>query len=202
MLFLFLAALLVESFVFLPNHKGYQVGDKATGFTLKDTENHDVSLNDFKEAKGFILVFICNHCPCSVAYEDRITALDKKYKLRGFPVIALNSFDVSKYPMESLDKMKERALFKKFTFPYLSDADQSMAIAYGAPSTPYVFILAKSENDLIVRYTGSIDDNMWTPKSVKLKYVENALDQLLAGEKVEVAATIAFGCAIDIASKP
>ena len=72
------------------NKRGYTVGDVATDFSLKNIDDSMVSLQDYKEAKGFIVIFTCNHCPYSVAYEDRIIALDGKFKEKGYPVIAIN----------------------------------------------------------------------------------------------------------------
>jgi peroxiredoxin len=97
--------------------------------------------------------------------------------------------------------MKARAAYKKYTYPYLSDESQEVALAYGVSSTPYTFVVKKSENDLIVKYTGTIDDNMWEPKSIKEKYVENAVEELLAGKKVSTTTTTAFGCTINIRKK-
>ena len=74
-------------------NKGYKVGDEATNFTLENIDGKKTSLSDYKDAKGFIIVFTCNTCPYSVAYEDRIMALDKKYKTKGYPVIAINPND-------------------------------------------------------------------------------------------------------------
>ena len=187
------------SFVLSQQHSnGYQVGDKASDFKLKNIDGNDLSLADFKEVKGFILVFTCTHCPCAAKYEDRIIALDKKYKALGYPVVAINSLDIVQYPMESLIRMKGRASLKKYTFPYLSDENQEVAVTYGAATTPYIFVLKKSENGLWVKYTGAIDDNMWEPQSIKEKYVEKAVDQLLAGKDVMTSNTTAFGCTINI----
>jgi len=85
--------LVMAAFVLLMSFKpadGYKVGDKATDFKLKNVDDKTVALADFKEAKGFIVVFTCNHCPFSKKYEDRIIDLDKKYKKQGYPVIAIN----------------------------------------------------------------------------------------------------------------
>jgi len=73
--------------------QGYKVGDKFTGFKLRNTDGKLVSLSDFPEAKGFTVVFTCNHCPYAKAYQDRIIAIDNKYKSKGYPVIAINSND-------------------------------------------------------------------------------------------------------------
>merc|ERR1711974_497524 len=69
---------------------GYAIGDAATDFSLKNVDGNMVSLIDYKDANGFIVIFTCNHCPYSVAYEDRIIALDKAFKTKGYPVIDIN----------------------------------------------------------------------------------------------------------------
>src|SRR3954467_11651418 len=77
---------------------GYQVGDKAKDFKLKNIDGKMVSLADYTTAKGFIIVFTCNHCPFAKAYESRIIDLDKKYASKGFPVIAINPNDPNVEP--------------------------------------------------------------------------------------------------------
>jgi peroxiredoxin len=193
-LFIALATLLISFNSEKP--KGYAVGDKASDFKLTNIDNKTVSLADYKNAKGFIVVFSCNHCPFVVAYEDRIVALDKKYKDKGYPVIAINSNDAVQYPADSFDKMKERAKAKQFTFPYLHDPSQQTATIYGATKTPHIYVLQKSGKDLIVKYIGAIDDNSEDANAVTEKYAENALNQLLAGEEVKVPTTKAIGCTI------
>jgi peroxiredoxin len=103
---------------------GYKIGDEATDFKLIGTDDKKHSLADFPEAKGFIVIFSCNHCPYVVAYEDRIVALDAKYKPLGYPVIAINPNDTSIQPEDGLQEMKIRAQEKGFTFPYLVDEGQ------------------------------------------------------------------------------
>ncbi len=181
--------------------KGYKPGDQASDFKLKDVSGKEISLQDFSSAKGYILIFTCNHCPCAAKYEDRILALDKKYKPLGYPVIAVNSVNQEQYPTETFSRMKARASFKKYSFPYLKDEDQEVAIAYGAPSTPYVYVLQRSGDQLKVRYTGAIDDNIQDPKAVLERYVENAVDQLLAGKPVIQPVTLMHGCVLNIRRK-
>src|SRR5690242_15461694 len=115
---------------------GYKPGDKARDFNLKNIDGKNVTLADYKSAKGFIVVFTCNHCPFAKAYEDRIVALDKKYAAKGYPVIAINPNDPNREPEDSYDNMIARAKEKKFTFPYLVDESQDIAKAYGATRTP------------------------------------------------------------------
>ena len=140
---------------------GYEVGDIATDFSLKDVSGKQVSLSQFNDAKGFILVFMCNTCPFSIANEERILALDKKYKSVGFPVIGINPNNPVVSPGDSFEAMQQRAKEKNFTFPYLFDEEQQVYPQYGATKTPHVFIL-KKENGLVVKYIGAIDEDIKT----------------------------------------
>ncbi|MEW7292571.1 thioredoxin family protein [Aquimarina sp. 2304DJ70-9] len=175
---------------------GYTIGDLATDFELKNIDDSMVSLSDYKEAKGFIVIFTCNHCPYSVAYEDRIIELDKMYKPKGYPVIAINPNNPKAYPDDSFDNMKVRAKEKGFTFPYLFDDRQLIYPQYGATKTPHVYILEKTEKANVVRYIGAIDNNYKNASAADKKYVEDAVNALLKGEKVPVEVTKAIGCSI------
>jgi len=177
---------------------GYKVDDLATDFSLKNIDDNMVSLSDFKEAKGFIVIFTCNTCPVSVANEDRILALDKKYKSLGYPVIAINPNNPAIQPGDSFMLMKIRAKEKGFTFPYLFDDGQKIFPQYGASATPHVYILQKEKEGLRVKYIGGIDNSSRNPANVKTKYVENAVEALLIGKEVEVKYTRAIGCSIKV----
>ena len=194
--------LLTLSFLFLPTPNdsvpadGYQIGDVATDLSLPNVDGKMVSLSDFADAKGFIVIFTCNTCPYSVAYEDRIIALNNKYSEKGYPVIAINPNDPAAIDGDELSDMKVRAEEKGFTFPYLQDVGQQIYPQYGATKTPHVFVLQKDGADNIVRYIGAIDDSSRNPKKVKKRYVEQAVDALLAGESPATTKTKAIGCSI------
>lgn len=177
---------------------GYNIGDIATDFKLKNVDGTMVSLSDYKEVKGFIIVFTCNHCPYSVANEDRIIALDKKYKAKGFPVIAINPNNPEKYKADSYENMKVRAKEKGFTFPYLFDDGQKIFPQYGATKTPHIYVLQKTSQGYKVAYIGAIDDNTRNPKGVTKRYVEDAVDALLEGKTPKITETKAIGCSIKI----
>ncbi len=179
-------------------NEGYKVGDIATDFSLKNIDGKMVSLADFKEAKGFIVIFTCNTCPVSVRNEDRILALDKKYKNLGYPVIAINPNNPAVQPGDSYDLMKVRANEKKFTFPYLFDDGQKIFPQYGATATPHTYILKKEKGGLRVKYIGGIDDSSRNAANVKIKYVEDAVDALLENKTIKVTSTRAIGCSIKI----
>tara|TARA_R110000751_G_scaffold1474_12_gene5603 strand:- start:316 stop:933 length:618 start_codon:yes stop_codon:yes gene_type:complete len=174
---------------------GYEVGDIATDFSLKDVSGKQVSLSQFNDAKGFILVFMCNTCPFSIANEERILALDKKYKSVGFPVIGINPNNPVVSPGDSFEAMQQRAKEKNFTFPYLFDEGQQVYPQYGATKTPHVFIL-KKESGLVVKYIGAIDDSVRDSETVTENYVENAINSLLSDEDIKTTSTKAIGCSI------
>ena len=175
---------------------GYKIGDVATDFSLPNVDGDMVSLGDFEDAKGFIVIFTCNTCPYSVAYEDRIIALNKKYKSRGYPVIAINPNDPAAIEGDELADMKVRAVEKGFTFPYLQDVGQQVYPQYGATKTPHVFVLQKEDEKNIVRYIGAIDDSSRNPKNVTKRFVEQSVNDLLAGKTLTITRTKAIGCSI------
>ena len=141
-----------------PVKKGYEVGDTAIDFKLKNVDSKMISLADYKEAKGYIVIFDCNTCPYSKAYNDRIVALSKKYS-KDFPLIAINSNSSEESSGDSFEDMVKYAKKNGYNFPYLIDETQEIARAYGATNTPHVFILNKTKSDLKVAYIGTIDDN-------------------------------------------
>ena len=175
---------------------GIHVGDKAEDFHLKNVDGKMVSLSDYKDAKGFVVIFTCNHCPYAKAYQDRIIAIDKKYKPLGYPVIAINSNDAKMVPEDSYDNMITRAREKNFTFPYLRDADQKVVKFYGAERRPQVYLLQKQGSDIVVKYIGAIDDNYKDASLVKEKYLEDAINALLNNKNPEPSYTKAIGCTI------
>jgi peroxiredoxin len=176
---------------------GYEVGDKATDFSLKNVNGKMISMNSYEDAKGFMIIFTCNTCPYSVAYEDRIIALHQKYVDKGVPVIAINPNDDEKSPDDSYEKMIVRAKEKGFPFPYVYDETQEITKAYGATNTPHVYVL---DADKTVIYIGAIDNNTKSAENADKKYVEDAVDALLNGSEVPEKKTKAIGCTIKWAS--
>lgn len=194
-----LATLLVLVTVFVATGFGtdvptpYKIGDKATDFKLKSVDGKMYGMADYKDAKGFIIVFTCNHCPFAKKYEDRINALAKKYKPQGYVLLAINPNDPSVEPDDSFELMKVRAKEKGFAFPYLFDEGQKIYPQYGATKTPHVFLLDKNR---IVKYIGAIDDNVDSANDVKKKYLENAIAALESGKTPSPETTKAIGCSI------
>lgn len=195
---IFLAVLTLSSTTAIANPgDGLKVGEKAQDFKLQNIDGNWVSLSDYKDAKGFIVIFTCNTCPYAKMYEDRIIELNNTYEPQGYPVIAINPNDPDVKPGDSFDAMKERAKEKGFTFPYLIDADQTVFPAFGAERTPHVFLL---DQDLIVRYIGAIDDNAQSVDAVEEKYLDNAIKAIGQDKDPDPDFTKAVGCTIKVKS--
>jgi peroxiredoxin len=185
----------VLSFSFITKKNGYEVGDTVSDFSLKNINGKMVSLASLKDNKGAIVIFDCNTCPVSNAYNSRIVALSKKYE-KTFPLIAINANDPEQSAGDSFDEMVAYAKEKGYTFPYVVDETQNVAKTFGATNTPHVFVLTKVGAAYQVAYIGAIDDNSRNASSVSKRYVESAIDALLAGTAVPTPKTKAIGCGI------
>ena len=179
-----------------PVKSGYEIGDTVADFKLKNVDGNIVSLADWKDAKGFIIVFDCNTCPVSKKYNERIMALNKMYASRGFPVIAINPNSPEVSAGDSFDEMVKYARKKGYNFPYLYDPSQKVVSEFGATNTPHVFVLNKAGNEMKAAYIGAIDDNARDASEATNKYVEAAVNALLEGKAVLITKTRAIGCGI------
>ena len=176
---------------------GYGVGDYVKDFKLPNIDGKMVSMDNYGDAKGIVIVFTCNTCPYAKAYESRIMDLDKNYAGKGFPVIAINPNDVTKKPEDAVDYMKKRSNEKGYSFPYLRDDSQEVAKAFGATKTPHVYVLNKeAAGKYKVEFVGAIDDSPNDASDVSETYVEDAINALLSGNKPSVTEKRAIGCTI------
>ncbi|ALP53067.1 alkyl hydroperoxide reductase [Candidatus Tenderia electrophaga] len=133
-----------------------ELGTRAPDFSLPDTQGKQVSLKDFADAKGLLVVFMCNHCPYVIHVRDALVEFAKEYQPQGLAVVGINSNDAVNYPDDSPEKMAEAAAEHGFSFPYLYDESQAVAKAYKAACTPD-FFLFDSEQKLF--YRGQFDDS-------------------------------------------
>ncbi|TCD28245.1 thioredoxin family protein [Pedobacter psychrodurus] len=189
------AFMLISGFTFAQT-EGYKVGDVVKDFSLKNVNNKMVALADYKDAKGYIVVFTCNTCPVAKAYQDRIAALNATYAAKGYPVVAINPNDAGAVPDENFQKMQALASEKKLNFPYLLDPDHVVTKQFGATRTPHVFVLNKTDKGNVVEYIGAIDNDPEEANSTKVEYVKNAVNELSIGKKPAIASTKAVGCSI------
>ncbi len=161
--------------------KVYRVGDVLPNISLMSTKGTIYDLKAQKSPKGFIVIFMtptCDHC---IAYESRVMALDKKYKAKGYPVVAIGPYgdDPVKYPLDAMPEMKKLAIKKGFTFPYLSDTGFKYTWMMNITVTPTAVVLQKKPNGFLIKYIGRIDDEPNPKKAPQQKFVEQEVNKLL-----------------------
>lgn len=176
--------------------KTLTVGEIAPAISLKNVDNKQVSFEDYPNAKGFIIVFTCNTCPVAQAYEQRIIELSKNMTPLGYPVIAINPNDPAVAAGDSFVKMQDRSKAKKYPFPYLFDAGQTITNLYGATRTPHLFLAQKTDKGLVIKYTGAIDDDQGDSNPSRNKFVEDAVKALNANQTPAITSTKAIGCMV------
>jgi len=177
-------------------HAGLKPGDDAVAFSLKNVDGTTISLSDYSDQKGVIVVFTCNPCPFAKAYEQRIIRLHEKYAPAGYPVVAINPNDDEVSPEDAFEKMKARSSERDYPFPYLKDETQEVYKTYGASRTPHIFLLENRGSKFKVVYVGAIDNNAMNASAVSQTYLEDAIGALQAGNMPEPATTKAIGCTI------
>jgi peroxiredoxin len=169
---------------------GISIGEKAPGFDLPDTEGKRHSLGG--DAKANVVVFTCNHCPYAVAWHDRITSVARDYADRGVRFFAINANDAGRYPADSYEAMQKRVSEEEWPMPYLHDASQGVARAFGAKTTPDVFVL---DAEGILRYRGAPDSDYGDP-SQNAAWLRGALDAVVEGRDPDPAETEPVGCSV------
>ncbi len=160
--------------------KALKVGEILPNLALLSTNGTVYDLSAQKNVKGFILIFMtptCDHC---IAYEPRVVALDKKYKVKGYPLVAIGPYgdDPIKYPLDAMPEMKKLAKEKNFKFPYLADDKFKYTWLLGIKETPTAVVLQKKGNGYLIKYMGRIDDEQNQKLTPKNKFVEQVVDKL------------------------
>lgn len=169
------------------------IGQRARDFlNLPAVDGAQYSSADFAHHRVLIVAFISTGCPTVKANEDRLMALQDKYSKAGVGFVAINANNPYLSPPDTFDEMSRRAREKQFNFPYLKDADGTVADQFGAISTPHVFVLDATRH---LVYKGRIDDKR-DPSRATSSDLENALRDVFAGLPVRVPETNPFGCAI------
>ena len=172
---------------------GLLPGTKVPDFSLPGIDGKTRSLASFKDKPVVVVFFTCNHCPYVQAWEARFVEVQRDYAAKGVVLVGINSNDETKYPEDDLAHMVERAKEHGYNFPYLRDESQKVAEAWGPVATPDFYVLDK---DRVIRYRGRLDDNHKDPNAVTLRYLRDALDDLLAGKSPRVPLPPPYGCSI------
>ena len=168
------------------------IGEAAPEFELPDTSGQSWSTRDGEAPGAVVVVFTCNHCPYALAWHDRIAEVARDYAGRGVRLLAINSNDADRYPRDSYDAMRRRVEQEQWPMPYLHDSTQEVARAYGAKTTPDVFVLDAEHR---LRYRGAPDADYDDP-SQRAAWLRDALDAVLAGAEPGRRETRPVGCSI------
>lgn len=171
---------------------GIGLGDRAPELALPDTEGRQTELPGPGEARATVVVWTCNHCPYALAWHDRIAAAAHEYADRDVRFLAVNSNDAERYPRDSPEAMAERYDPDEWGMPYLHDASQETARAYGAETTPDLFVF---DSDLRLRYRGAPDADYRDPAQ-GAAWLRSALDAILTGSEPDPPETEPVGCSI------
>lgn len=175
---------------------GYKVGSTVEDFTLKNVDGQMITLSEYlSDQKGAIVIFTCNHCPYAKAYEARIMELDKMFRDKGYPVVAINP-NTQTVKDDSFEAMQKVAEVKGYSFPYLADDDQSVARNFGAMKTPHVYLVQKADEAMEVAFIGAIDNSPRNAEGADKFYVQDAVNSLLQGKVVTTKEVPAVGCTI------
>jgi len=170
------------------------LGTPAPDFRLPDTQGRVVSRRDFQNHPGLLVVFMCNHCPYVIHLRSALAQLARDYIPRGLGMVGINSNDVERYPADSPARMAAEVKAAGYSFPYLYDADQSVARAYQAACTPDIFLFDAAGR---LVYRGQFDDSRpGNGRPVTGRDLRAALDALLAGQPVPTQQTPSVGCNI------
>lgn len=169
------------------------LGEHAPYFSLKGTDGKIYTISDFRDRKGLVIIFTCNHCPYAQAYEGRIVELAAEYQPQGVQFITICANDSVGYPEDDFEHMVEKSRKLGFPFPYLHDETQAVAKAYDAACTPEVYLF---DGEHRLCYHGRIDDNYQDRSQVTHEDLRNAIRALLEGQAPEPALTPAIGCSI------
>lgn len=168
-------------------------GDPAPHFRLPDAHGTLHDLNDHLGPNGVVVVFICNHCPYVIALADRLAEDARVLRQDGIGVLAINSNDAATYPADAPEKMVPFAAKHGFDFPYLVDADQSVARAFGAVCTPDFFGFNGAGE---LHYRGRLDDARMGDATERTPELVNAMRQISQTGTAPADQIPSMGCSI------
>ena len=170
------------------------LGTKAPDFSLPNVDGKIVSLADFESAKGLVVIFMCNHCPFVKHLRAGLAEFGEDYLAKGVAVVGISSNDAAAHPADSPEKMIEEHRSAGYTFPYLYDATQKVAIAYKAACTPDFYVFDRNQA-LVYRgqFDGSRPNN---GRPVTGSDLRQAVDDMLAGKSPAIEQRPSIGCNI------
>lgn len=160
---------------------------------MEDVSGASFHLRELHQENGLLVIFSCNTCPFVLQWEDRYNELYNLCKANNIGMVLVNSNEAKRDGDDSLEKMKEKAKEQGYLMPYVVDSDHVVADAFGARTTPHVYLF---DRDAKLAYRGLIDDNGEDKNSVRKPYLINAINAMKAGRVIDPQVTKAMGCSI------
>ena len=169
-----------------------QLGQKAPEFNLISTTNENISISSF-DSKFLVIFFTCNHCPYVTGSDEVTRQTANKFKDKDVSFIAINSNSANTYQEDSFENMVLRMEEYNFPWVYLHDADQEIALKYGALKTPHFYVF-NEQRELI--YTGRGVDSPLDANKIKINNLELVLDELTSNTLISIPITNPIGCSV------
>jgi peroxiredoxin len=177
-----------------PSTRILPIGSHAPEFELPDAHGSIHTLDDVRGPRGLLVMFVCNHCPFVVHLAQALSAFAKELDPQGVSVVAINSNDIERYPADAPDKMIEFSAKHGWDFPYLLDADQSVAHAYVAACTPDFYLF---DGELKLTYCGQFDSSRpRNTEPVTGQDLREAVNRMLSGQPPLDPQRPSTGCGI------
>lgn len=160
---------------------------------MVDVSGAEYTLRGLHQENGLLVIFSCNTCPFVLQWEDRYNDLYDLCAKNNIGMVLVNSNEAKRAGEDSMVKMKEKAKAEGYKMPYVLDEDHVVADAFGATTTPHVFLFNRDAN---LAYRGAIDDNGENKNEVNQAYLMNAINAMIAGEAISPDMTKSIGCSI------
>ena len=192
---LLIALLLLNTSLFAQKYPTIKIGEQ---IPMQQTETFDTNeksrtLNGNLKNNGLLVVFTSNSCPFVVMWEDRYKLLEVKCRNSNIGMVYINSNQAKRNGDDSVEKMKNHSKEMGYTFPYLIDKNSEIANAFGAKTTPHIFLF---NNEKTLIYKGAIDDNYKSAKDATENYLLDALENVSNQQSISIKETKAVGCSI------
>lgn len=170
-----------------------ELGTDCPSFSLNSVDNKSYGLKDFKDSSALLVAFICNHCPYVRAIEDRLIAMRKAFSIEELAIVGICANDPIGYPDDKPENLYVRWKEKEYGFPYLIDAEQTVAKSFGAVCTPDLFLF---DGERKLFYHGQLDDHWRDASLVKREYLKEAIGAILKKQRPPKEQKPSMGCSI------
>ena len=171
----------------------FSLGSKLPAFDLRNVDGKMVGSSYFTGGRAYLVAFLCNHCPYVKGSEEMLMSIVRRFESEGLKTLAISSNDAVKYPDDSFEKMRDKAVAMNLPYPYLYDESQDVARQFDAACTPEFYLF---DRDCTLVYHGTINDSPRDPSKVSKEYLSAAITAALEGQLPNPQFVHPLGCSI------